>query len=85
MVVCLLNVVGQRGGDGETSSSTNVSRRGSHEDEAVAKQAVVVEDSGDSLMRRSTAKMKAILRDEVLINAQKFKTQVTVCTVSSLF
>ena len=71
--------------DDEASYSANVSRRGSQEDEVVVEKTLAVEDSGESLTRRSAAKMKAILRDEVLINAQKFKTQVPACTLMSLF
>ena len=60
----------------DASQSSLMSRQGSREDEAVPQQAASVKESHDSPMRRSESKMKAILRDEVLINAQKFKIQV---------
>lgn len=55
-----------------------LSRQGSREGEAAAPQpaAASVKDTQDASMRRSESKMKAMLRDEVLINAQKFKIQV---------
>lgn len=65
--------VGQGGGDGEAIHPSSVSRLGSRNDEAVDERAASVEDSP---VRRSESKIKAMLRDEVLINAQKFKTQV---------
>ncbi len=55
-----------------------LSRQGSREGEAAAPQqaAAAVKDAQDASVRRSESKMKAMLRDEVLINAQKFKIQV---------
>ena len=57
-----------------------LSRQGSREGEAAAttpqQAATSVKDTEDASVRRSESKMKAILRDEVLINAQKFKIQV---------
>lgn len=67
---------GQRG---EASDSSLVSRQGSREGEAAAvpqQAAAALKDAQDSPMRRSESRMKAMLRDEVLINAQKFKIQV---------
>ena len=66
---------GQRG---EASESSLLSRQGSREGEAAAPlpAAVSVKDTQDASMRRSESRMKAMLRDEVLINAQKFKIQV---------
>ena len=64
---------------GEASDSSLLSRQGSREGEAAAapvQAAATVKDTQDSPMRRSESKMKAMLRDEVLINAQKFKIQV---------
>lgn len=72
----LLFFIGQRSGDDEASHSASVSRQGSQEHEARGGQSATVVESEDSLARRSSARMRAMLRDEVLINAQKFKTQV---------
>ena len=70
----MLFFIGQRSGDDEASHST--SRQGSQEHEARGGQSTTVIESEDSLARKSSARMRAMLRDEVLINAQKFKTQV---------
>ena len=70
-VYCCNFTVGQRSGDDEATHSASVSRQTSQEVEG-SRQV----ESDDSLARRSSAKMRAMLRDEVLINAQKFKTQV---------
>lgn len=68
---------GQRG---EASESSLLSRQGSREGEGASaapqEAAASVKDTQDTAMRRSESKMKAMLRDEVLINAQKFKIQV---------
>ena len=65
--------IGQRGGyDEEAHSPSSVTKEASQEDDVMGEQVVPDMD------RRSATKMKALLRDEVLINAQKFKTQVHV-------
>ena len=72
MYIVVINFpVGQRSGDDEATHSASVSRQASQEVEGSRPA-----ESDDSLARRSSAKMRAMLRDEVLINAQKFKTQV---------
>lgn len=72
----LLFFIGQRSGDDEVSHSSSVSRQGSQEREARAGRSATVVESEDLVPRRSSARMRAMLRDEVLINAQKFITQV---------
>ena len=52
-----------------------LSRQGSREGDPQQAPAAT-KDTQDALVRRSETKMKAMLRDEVLINAQKFKIQV---------
>ena len=76
IMTCYLHFTGQRSGDEEATHSASVSRQASQEGEGGAGRPV---ESDDSLARRSSSKMRAMLRDEVLINAQKFKTQVHVC------
>ena len=74
-------IVGQRSGDGELKAvSLPTASRGEGEGEEEEEGA---EGGGMELARappsQSQSRMKLLMRDELLINVQKFATQVHVC------